>query len=641
MKENNLNKRSTFLKNPLLGSISMATILILTFFIFAKGLNHSYVYWDDDRNFLENPLVNSKSNFTLSADLVNIFKLENHVIGNYNPLTIAVFRIENALWGMNDDSWFWWHLTNILLHLCCTFLVYKIGRALSLSIISASCLALLFGIHPMRVESVIWLTELKDVLFSLFYLLAIHIYIYSKKQKKPHTYIYIIIPLFILSGLSKIQAVSLPLSMLAIDYYRSHSFSWKMILSKWHYFIISLGIGLIGIYTLGLEGSLGSSNVQLNGYERLFIGSYSFCIYIMKAIFPYEMSPMYPYPPELDFMHYISMLGFLVFVGLGIWAYLKKHHVIVFGLSFFFVNIVFLLQIVGAGQGFKADRFTYIPYLGLFFIIAYYIQKIPGNSLLSKIMLAIGIIYISLLGYKSVQQTEIWKNSYTLWSHVLKYYPNTKLPWGNRANYLRDQGRNKEALADYNMRLSLGSNDPEPFNSRGKLYFNSNNRDTLKLAFQDYSKAIELNPKNSEYYVNRGSTNARLGNLEASISDYNKALALNPNNSNGYFNRSIINHRLGRYSEEEKDLEKYLQFYPNNVNMLTNMAAVKRLLKKPEEGMAYIEKAIQIKPISATLLEKLRIELVLQRISQAKQTLQILQQNKIPIPEDIKRFLKK
>lgn len=245
------------------------------------------------------------------------------------------------------------------------------------------------------------------------------------------------------------------------------------------------------------------------------------------------------------------------------------------------------------------------------------------------------------LGYKTVKQTEIWKNSYTMWTHVIQYYPNTRLPWGNRANYLRDQGRNKEALADYNMRLSLGANDPEPFNSRGKLYFNSNNRDTLQLAYQDYSKAIELNPNNSEYYVNRGSTIARLGNLEASILDYNKALEINPNNANGYFNRSIINHRLGRYSEEEKDLEKYLQFYPNNVNMLTNMAAVKRLLKKPEEGMAYIEKAMQIKPISATLLEKLRIELVLQRIPQAKQTLQILQQNKIPIPEDIKRFLKK
>jgi hypothetical protein len=154
--------------------------------------------------------------------------------------------------------------------------------------------ALLFAIHPMRVESVVWITERKDVLFGAFYLLSLIFYIQYIRQKKAWYYVLALL-VFILSLLSKIQAVALPLSLLLVDYWFSRKLSKKLVLEKIPFFVLSLATGLVGIYFLRQQGSLDTTSL-FPLHQRLFIGSYSFIVYLLKSVFPWEMSAVYPYP---------------------------------------------------------------------------------------------------------------------------------------------------------------------------------------------------------------------------------------------------------------------------------------------------------------------------------------------------------
>ena len=582
---------TTFWKNKTLLTV-LFIILVLTTITLFPSLQNDFVNWDDDKNFYENPLVVNSFNFTsLLKNIPAIFSTP--VIGNYNPLSNFTFAVENVIFGLENP--FYWHLDNLLLHLFCVALIFRISLALGLNIWASALCALLFGIHPMRVESVAWVTERKDVLFGSFYLLALYYYIKGVKNQKPNQYIKRIIILFILSGLAKIQAVSLPLSMLAIDYYFKREISTKRIIEKWFYFVISIGIGILGILFLQQQGSL-EATTDFGYFDRLFIGSYSYIMYNIKLLVPYELVPMYPYPPSLSLIFYLSMIPALAMVAFFFYSYKKEWRILVFGIFFFTVNIVFLLQIVGAGQGFVADRFTYIAYFGLFFILAFYFQKLFDNKKYRFAVSSIVAIVLLAFSYISFNQTKIWKNSGTLWTHVIQYYPNTTLPWGNRANFNRDSGNIKQALVDYNKAISLGATKSGPYNSRAKLFFRSNNRDSILLALQDYNTAISLEPDKGEYYMNRGATYARLQDFNKALADLVQAGNLEPDNQTVYLNRSIVYHQMRQYQNEINDINVYLSYNARNGNMWANRANAYMLLRQWDKGLQDINQAIQLNP---------------------------------------------
>lgn len=564
--------------------------LVITFLCFAPTFDYGFVTWDDDRNIYKNDNITSLNEENFWENTAKIWS--STVIGNYNPLSIWTFAVEKMTYGLEDLGK--WHLTNILLHLICVLLVLKIALLLGLSWRGALFVTLLFGIHPMRVESVAWLTERKDVLYGAFYLAALWLYIKGKIYNKKYTiWIYL---LFILSLFSKIQAVVLPISLILVDYYFDKKLSVKSIVSKVPMLLISLAFGLLGIYFLSDEGSITSNNNTYESWQRIFVGTYSYVIYLIKAVVPYEMSPLYPYPARFPWYFYLSFLIFPT-VLFGLWkAYKSEHKVVFFGLGFFSVNIFFLLQVLGAGQGFLADRFTYIAYLGLFFIAGYGLDYLLTNFI-SKQALITGVagVLVAIFSFMSFQQVQIWENSDKLWSHVIKYYKNSTLPWGNRANYLRDEGRITEALRDYSQSINLNPNGHQAYNSRARLYFNiAKGRDTLMMALRDYNKAIELAPSDGEFYVNRGATHARLGQVEKAITDISKGLELKPDHSVGYLNRFVMYNSIGQDAKALADIESYLRLQPYEANMWYEKARKLRVLRRVPEGVKALDRAIEL-----------------------------------------------
>ncbi len=605
--------------------------LLITIIAFIPSLFNDFVTWDDDVNILKNPNLQVFD----WRSIKGIFT--DTVIGNYNPLSILSLAIEKAIFGLNATAI---HVNNLILHLICVFFTYKIALKLNLSPVAAGLVALFFGIHPMRVESVAWVTERKDVLFGAFYFAAIYAYlVYIQSGKKQKGLLVFILGLFLLALLSKIQAVAFPLSLLAIDYFIKRPLKWNLIGEKIPYFLLSLIVGLLGIFFLSKEGSLDQAT-DYSLIERLFIGGFTYIIYLVKFIFPYEMSPLYPYPSMIGWHFYaVSALLIPVFTGLYL-AFKKAYRAVVFGFAFFTFNVIFMLQILGAGQAFLADRFTYIPYFGLFFIVGYYFQNLLKEKPAWKKALVTGLsIYLLAFALMTWQQNKIWKNGGTLWSHVLKYYKNIDTPWSNRAQFHRDQGNIDQALADYTQAIALKPDKGGTYNSRGKTYFDlgikNNDRSMVQKALADYTKGIEVESKLGELYTNRGAAYAFMGQNQQALADFNKGIELEPDKKGGYSNRSLLYMQNGNYELAIQDHSAYLAIDPYDDEVWYERGLAKSRLNRHQGAIQDYNRALELNPSHGMfLMQRSQAYKNIGNRTQAITDLQQAQQLGTQIPEN-------
>ncbi len=601
--------------------------IALTFIAFIPALTSDFVNWDDDYN-----LANNNNTALLNWDnIVNIFS--EPVIGNYNPLPILTFAIERSIFGLDPTIY---HVNNILLHLVCVFFVYRIFRSLNLNAMASGAGALLFGIHPMRVESVAWVTERKDVLLGVFFLSALWFYIQYVRTGYQRKYFYTALGLFSLALFAKIQAVSLPLTMLLVDYYFRRPLQWKLVFEKWAFFLLSLIIGLVGIYFLRSQGSMNDSTTYTI-VQRLMIGGYSLGVYLGKFIFPYEMSPLYPYPAILPWYVYLGPLAAIGILGFSYVAFKKDWRPYLFGILFFLFNVMFVLQVVGAGQGFLADRFTYIPYIGLMFIVVYAGQWLLKEKQQAGKFAMYGFGALMLLFFLMTwRQNKVWTNSDTLWTHVLKHSDKTPLPYRNRANYRRDEGRIEEALSDYNSAIALKP-DGALYNSRAKLYFNQKKYD---LALLDYNRAIGMDSTEGEYYINRGAVYALTNILPKALEDFNKGIELTPGHANGYKNRSLIYQALGQWANAESDITTYLEMHPEDADLWYERGRIKNILNRPAEAIPDMERAIQLNNKQGLYhYEKMKSLLLLGQKDKALQVYAIVKQFGVAIEPEVQAKL--
>jgi protein O-mannosyl-transferase len=568
------NKREGDSKKWLWGGLFLVAF---TFLLFSPSLKYDFVNWDDDINIYENENV-------VRFDLTGIFT--DHVIGNYNPLTTLTFALEYKMAGENP---FLYHLNNLILHVLCTLLVFLLIRKMGLSFLVSFLVGLLFGIHPMRVESVVWVTERKDVLFGVFFLLSLVFYTDYVRKKEGRLFV-LSLGMFVLSLLSKIQAVALAPTLLLIDYWFSRKIDRKLILEKIPYFLLALATGIAGIWFLRQQGSL-DAGTSFPLVQRLFIGSYSFVVYLIKSVVPWEMSALYPYPQKISAVFYLSMIPAFTVVMVPVFKF-KSNKTLTFGILFFLFNIAFLLQIVGAGQGFLADRFTYIPYIGLFLILAKTVEtvaeKLPKQR--SFIYSAL-VVYLLLLTGVTFNRMKVWQNSETLWTDVIEKYPNTPLPYNNLGHYLRRQNQSERALENYNKAISLEPGKAQPYNNRGKIYFD---RGEIDKAIADYNKCIELEPNHVNALANRGAAFGMKQEWNTALNDLNKALELEPFHSNALSNRAFVWFQIQEYEKSIEDFSKYLTVEPNDADVINTIGLCYFRLGNNEKALQKFNRTIQI-----------------------------------------------
>jgi len=607
--------------------IPALVLLGITAICFFRARGYDFVNWDDDFNISKNPNLRNLD----WSNIKGIFS--SHVIGNYNPLATLSFAIENHFFGLNPSVF---HTTNILLHLICTFLVYRFMRLLDIPIVGAVAIALIFGIHPLKVESVAWITERKDVLYSAFYLGALINYVKWYKSKFKHKYMIFVFVLFLLSLFSKIQAVALPLSMMALDYLWNRRIDRRWIVEKGGLLLMSFVIGLVGIYFLRQQGSLDStSNYTL--IERALIGIYSYSVYVVKFFVPFRISPLYPYPSSLPWPVYASPVFFLGLLAFAWVAFKRNWRPVLFGLAFFTVNIMFVLQVVGAGQAFLADRFVYIPYLGLSFPIIYYALELSKRSKKHKTVVT-GVVAVWLVALFAIAwvHVPVWKDSGSLWTHVLKYYKGAALPYRNRAQYYREHQQYDLALADYARSIALEA-DADVVNSRARLYFD---RKQWPEALREYNYAIELDATVAEYWINRGAVHAMQGNYQSAMSDMTKGIEADPEFINGYKNRSLVYQALGRLPHAQDDLQSYLARNPYDPTIWYESGRLYRIQKQHQNALTALNRALNLDNNNGTyFLERARVQVTLGNRQDARSDLKRAEALGTPIDDQTRKVV--
>jgi len=501
----------------------LGACLLLTLLVFANTFGAGFVNWDDHGYLWLNPLVQPLSGKALH-DLFT-----GHICGTYSPLVALTYCLEHGLdvivqpgeqTAANFNP-FTYHFTNVLLHLGTTAMVFFLFRALGLRGWALAFGTALFGIHPMRTESVAWITERKDVLYGFFFAGALVAY-WKYIQQKEHKTLWYLLTLLVgvLAYFSKIQAVCLPLSMLALDYWAGRDLKKPSLwLEKVPFFALSLAFGLIGLHFVNIAEGFKDTGYPL--WSRMLFASWSLLVYVGRVLFPVGLATYYPYPElgKIPPHYFLAPVGVLA-LAYATWRSAKHTKVIAFGLLFFFVNIALVLQIKGAGKAYLADRFTYIPYIGLFFIMAYYLQQVlegrrwPGFQKTAPFVAA---GFVAILSVLTVLQNATWKDSVSLWENATAKYPNDYLGWNNKGLALDEAGRFEEAIKAYEQGNKVNPGNYDSWHNMGVALYKTKRYPEAVRAF---SQSAINKPTEMETYWNRAQAHRQTGDFTAALADY-------------------------------------------------------------------------------------------------------------------------
>ena len=595
----------------------------IVFIEYIPSLKDGFINWDDNLYVYENPDIRALS----LAFLRHAFT--SYAAFNWHPLTIISYAIDYRLMGMSP---FIYHLTNIVFHAANTFLVavlvfrlveiaapawagsYSMPQGPSPAIAASFVTALLFGLHPLHVESVSWVSERKDVLYSFFFLLsalAYLEYVSSSAWGKYRNYSLSLL-FFALSVISKPMAVSLPAVFLILDHYPLNRFdgvrkiffnAGPLLLEKAPFFALSL---LSGILTIEAQKSSIAPMEAVGFVTHVLVAAHACIFYLYKMVYPVGLAPFYPYPKHMRVPGGEYIVSFLLFIAISLIVLLvsKKHRVYVSVWLYYLITLLPVIGLVQVGSQAAADRYTYLPSLGPFMLagigVGYFFSK-PGGEMRGKadayalknkfapVAVVIAGTALAFFSFFTLTQEAVWKDSMTLWNYELSEFPNAYVAYHNRGIVYMDLHDYPRAIENLNMAISLNPNySMLSYYSRGKLY--QMEGDYL-MALKDFNVAAALSPKFSKPHNDLGISYGNLKQYDKAILEFNKAIGLDPSFEEAYNNRGYTYLKMGEYGKAIKDISKALDIDPMNSGAYYNLGSAYSLAGNAEKAEFYFKKA--------------------------------------------------
>ncbi len=532
--------------------ILIAISMIVTLFAFLPCLQNGYCNWDDYHLITANKSVKELSWKTITQMFTSDY------VGTYIPLTVLSFAIEHKIFGLKP---FVSHSINLLLHILNVALVFLLIYKLTRNPLVSFIVSILFGIHPLRVESVAWATERKDMLYSFFFLAGMLAYVYYRKNQFKK-YLFISLTFFVLSVLSKPMAVTLPAVLILVDYYFEKKFTLKQINNKIPFLIPALLFGIINIHFQG------SHSLPIIDYlKHFFVFCYNILFYLYKILMPLNLSCFYPYPNNFEnTLPLVFLVSPLIVAGLVLVVVLsgKITHKIIFGTLLFVITILPVSQIVPLiAPAIAADRYTYIPAIGLFYIAGisfiWLFEWFRNRRIIQGIMVFFFFVLLSSYAMLSNRRCGVWKDSITLWNDVLQKFPESGLAYNNRGSAYNLLGEYDKAIADLDKAIPLSKESADSYFNRGTAY---EHLGQYEKAIEDYTEALRVQSDFAIGYVNRGALFCRMGAYDKAHNDLTRALKLNPNLAEAYYNLGVLFFQLKNYNLAIEQYDRALKIDP-------------------------------------------------------------------------------
>jgi tetratricopeptide (TPR) repeat protein len=424
--------------------------------------------------------------------------------------------------------------------------------------------------------------------------------------------------LFILSLLSKAQAVSLAVTLVLTDYFLGRNLKdIKLWLEKIPFFVFAFIFGIVAVRAQ----QEGNAIVEENGYSlisRIAMAGYAFSVYIFELVAPIQLSAINPYPDIINktfpAYYWFGLIPSLLSIFLFYKTY-KTQKEIAYGIGFFIINIFLLLQLIPVGSAVHADRYAYIPSIG-FFIAGFYwlFSKAEKNKNSIKVVYSFCSIYGLILLILTFQRGEVWQSAESLWNDTVEKSPKAVVAWNNRGSTLDKKAEaalklndlesakiaRLQAIEDFTKAVDQKPDYSNAFYNRGRSQFELGKqlRDTsmIKNSISDFTSALQIDPRFADSYLNRGLAKDELNRTQEAIKDYDMAVAINPDNPAFYSNRGVAKGKLGKLEDAVSDFNKALNLKPDDEATLSNRGYANVLLNRNEDAMKDYNRSLEMNP---------------------------------------------
>ena len=573
--------------------------------VFGQTAHFGFVNYDDQLYVSDNAKV------TNGLSLQGVAWAFSHAACNfYHPLTMISLMLDYQLHGLHPGGY---HLTNVLIHAASAILLFLIVRQMTGALWRSAFVAAVFAIHPLRVESVAWVSERKDVLATFFFMLTIGAYVHYARDPNSLGRYLMVAGLFVLGLLCKPTAVALPFGLLLLDYWPLNRFTpptptratappipqadyfgipKRLILEKVPLVVLA---AVACVVTYFAEGEVVMSIAKIPVPTRIGNVLLSYVVYLRQMVWPAGLAAFYPYPQKSPPLWEIG-LAFLLLAGIsgGVLAFWRKRPWLLAGWFWYLGMMVPVIGIVQLGVFAHADRNTYLPQIGLYVLLAWAVADWSAGWKHRRMVLGgLMMVVIGALTVCARIQTSYWRDSESLWARALACAPANILACRNLGAALVEHGKLDEAVTLYKRALEIKLDSAETHDSLGDAL---DKKGELNEAMEQYRIALAINPAYADAHYNLGNALVKCGNLEEAVAHYRKVLEINPDYLDARMNLGLALAKSGQMAEAIAQYQKTLEINPRYAKAHCNLGDALLQQGHADEAVACFQRALEIQP---------------------------------------------
>lgn len=614
-------KKSRLQKDAILsGGLAAWVIPLLialpTVVAFLPALKNGFVSWDDYDNLLENPRYQGLDWMQLR------WMFTTFHMSLYRPLTWVTLGLDHSLWGMNP---FGYHLSSLIFHVANALLVYFVSLLLLRRAISSPSLpgeiplriasgfaALLFALHPLRVEAVAWISARNDLVSALFILATLLCYLRAAAGEKRIWWLSLAVVIYALSLLSKASGMTLPMILIALDIYplkRLGPGKWfgsegnKVWLEKVPFLLLGLGAAVIAVLAKQETGAM-SSFAQYGLAHRLAQAVYGLAFYLWKTLLPVELSPLYELPIQFNPSDWHFILSGVVVLTITM-VFLMARRRWPAALVSWACYVILLLPVLGVAQSgpqIVADRYSYLACLGWAMLAGagmlhgwrLWVNGRIGPRLFISAA-GLGAVILIGLGFMTWQQTQIWHDSETLWRHALAIAERSNFKSSvahyNLGKTVGSRGNLEEAIEHYRQALLIDPGYAKAHNNLGNALFV---RGEFDEAIEHFRQALKIDPAHAKAHYNLGAALASRGNSEEAIGHFRQAVRIDPAYVKAHYNLGVALARQGDLEEAIGHFRQAVRIQPDSAEAHESLGQALALQGNRDEAVQHYQEALLI-----------------------------------------------
>ncbi len=572
---------------------ALLAALVLLAFLPVPG--NGFTNWDDVENFLENPNYRG-----LSPDHLH-WMFTTSRLGHYHPLTWMSLGLDYLLWGMDGRGY---HLTSLLLHATSAILLYftllgLIDARARGARFAAWAGAALFALHPLRVESVAWASERRDVLCGLFFFLTLLAYLRMAREQARggpwKGWLALSTVLFACSLLSKALAIMLPFVLLVLDVHPLRRFQpgtrGRILLEKLPFLLVAFIDGLLMLAAMRSIHAVRTAG-EFAPAERVMQAAYGLCFYPLKTLAPVGLSPLYsiehgfdPWQPR-----FLACLAAVLGATAACLVHARRRPAAAAAWIAYAVLLFPVLGLVVTGPQITADRYTYLACLPLSALVAGGLLRLGAPR---PPVLAAVLSVFAVLGGLTFRQCLYWKDSLTLWNRVIELDPNLPRAYSQRGMARAELGDPRGALEDLDRAVQLGPRLGEAWNNRGILKAQGGDP---RGAIPDFDRALALSPGDAQTLSNRGLARAAAGDPGGALADFTRALESDPGSVEALNNRALAHSARGDFGAAVRDYTELIRLQPAFSQAYNDRGNARAAAGDPRGALADYDRALELGP---------------------------------------------